>query len=71
MTPPGHFNAIFAGDVSGYVTDNSTNEKDREAVMKAAAQNAFIFWNHPGWKPNIEGSYEWLPLLRTSIKTKP
>ena len=31
--------------------------------MKAADQNAFIFWNHPGWKPNIEGSYEWLPFL--------
>lgn len=70
QTPPGHFNAIFAGDVSGYVTDNSTNEKDRDAVMKAASQNAFIFWNHPGWKPNIEGSYEWIPFVDDIYKNK-
>ncbi|HOG05391.1 MAG TPA: Sb-PDE family phosphodiesterase [Paludibacter sp.] len=62
QTPPGHFNAIFIGDASSYIED-SASEKDREAVMKAADQNAFIFWNHPGWKPNIEGSYEWLPFL--------
>jgi hypothetical protein len=61
-TPPGHFNAIFTEDVSGFVTENS-GERDREAVQKAYEQNAFIFWNHPGWKPNIEGSYEWLPLI--------
>ncbi len=70
QTPPGHFNAIFTGDLSGYVTDNTTGEKDREAVMKAAAQNAFIFWNHPGWKPNIEGSYEWLPFVEDLYKNK-
>jgi predicted metal-dependent phosphoesterase TrpH len=56
QTPPGHFNAIFIGDASSYIEDN-VSEKDWEAVMKAADQNAFIFWNHPGWKPNIEGSY--------------
>jgi hypothetical protein len=70
QTPPGHFNAIFAGDVSGYVTDNSSNEKDKEAVMKAASQDAFIFWNHPGWKPNIEGSYEWIPFVDDLYKNK-
>jgi hypothetical protein len=70
QTPPGHFNAIFTGDLSGYVTDNATGEKDREAVMKAAAQNAFIFWNHPGWKPNIEGSYEWLPFVEDLYRNK-
>jgi hypothetical protein len=62
-TPPGHFNALFTGDVTGFMTENTTAEKDREAIQKAYAQNAFIFWNHPGWKPNIEGSYEWLPLI--------
>ncbi|NLJ13757.1 MAG: histidinol-phosphatase [Ignavibacteria bacterium] len=62
QTPPGHFNAIFIGDASSYIEDNSS-EKDWEAVMKAAEQNAFIFWNHPGWRPNIAGSYEWLPFL--------
>lgn len=63
ITPPGHFNAIFTGDISGYITDRSTNEKDKEAVLKAANQNAFIFWNHPGWRTNIEGSYEWIDFV--------
>jgi len=63
-TPPGHFNAIFVDDVSGYVGDNTSGELDRQAVEKASAQNAFIFWNHPGWKVNqIEGSYEWLDFV--------
>lgn len=61
-TPPGHFNAIFIGDASGY-TEDRTGEQDRAAVMKAAAQNAFIFWNHPGWQPGIEGSYEWIGMV--------
>ncbi len=62
QTPPGHFNAIFIGDASSYIEDNSS-ERDLEAIMKAVEQKAFIFWNHPGWRPNIEGSYEWLPFL--------
>ena len=69
-TPPGHFNAIFTGDVSGYITDRSTNEKDKEAVLKASNQGAFIFWNHPGWKTNIEGSYEWLDFVEDIYKNK-
>jgi|SRR5690554_2949004 len=36
--------------------------------MKAHEQDAFIFWNHPGWQPNIEGSYEWLPFLEDLYK---
>lgn len=68
-TPPGHFNAIFIGDASSYIEDNAS-EKDLEAVMKAAEQKAFIFWNHPGWQPNIEGSYEWLPFLEDLYKKK-
>lgn len=67
-TPPGHFNAIFTGDASGYTEDRS-GEQDRSAVMKAAAQNAFIFWNHPGWQPGIEGSYEWIDLVEDLYKT--
>ncbi|HOF16858.1 MAG TPA: Sb-PDE family phosphodiesterase [Bacteroidales bacterium] len=62
QTPPGHFNAIFIGDASSYIEDNAS-EKDEEAIMKAVEQNAFIFWNHPGWRPAIEGSYEWLPFI--------
>jgi 3',5'-nucleoside bisphosphate phosphatase len=69
-TPPGHFNAIFTGDLSGYITDRSTNEKDREAVLKASNQDAFIFWNHPGWKTNIEGSYEWIDFVDDLYKNK-
>lgn len=62
-TPPGHFNALFIGDASGYIADNDSS-KDKEAIMKAASQNAFIFWNHPGWQvDNIEGSYEWLDFI--------
>ena len=62
QTPPGHFNAIFIGDASSYIEEN-VSERDREAVMKASGQKAFIFWNHPGWKPNIAGSYEWIPFV--------
>ncbi|MDD4109594.1 MAG: Sb-PDE family phosphodiesterase [Prolixibacteraceae bacterium] len=71
QTPPGHFNAIFIGDASGYIEDNKGNEKDKQAVMKAAEQDAFIFWNHPGWKVNqIEGSYEWIDLVDELYKEK-
>jgi len=63
-TPPGHFNALFIGDASDYIAHNRGNEMDKEAVSKAAEQNAFIFWNHPGWKVNsIEGSYEWIDFV--------
>jgi hypothetical protein len=59
-TPPGHFNALFIGDAAGYITDRDA-ASDKPAVMKADEQDAFIFWNHPGWKVNqIEGSYEWI-----------
>ncbi len=63
-TPPGHFNAIFTSDHTGFIEDRKGNDKDREAVMMAANQKAFIFWNHPGWKVNsIEGSYEWIDFV--------
>src|SRR5690554_935894 len=61
-TPPGHFNAIYINDPSDFIEDRA-NELDREAVMKALEQDAFIFWNHPGWQPGIEGSYEWIPFV--------
>ncbi len=62
-TPPGHFNAIYIDDASDYIEERSTDEHDRAAVMKAVEQDAFVFWNHPGWQPGIEGSYEWLPFI--------
>ena len=68
LTPPGHFNALFIDDASEFIENRETNEFDREAVMRAAEQNAFIFWNHPGWKPNIEGSYEWLDFMEDLYK---
>ncbi len=69
QTPPGHFNAIFIGETDDYLTTNQ-RETDREAVMKAEGQNAFIFWNHPGWQPGIAGSYEWLPFIEDIYKNK-
>lgn len=52
-TPPGHFNALFLKDV------NSLDTKNLFDVMKAAAkQNAFVFWNHPGWKPEHKGWFD-------------
>jgi len=63
-TPPGHFNAIFIGDASDYLEEKGSLELDKKAIEKAAAQDAFIFWNHPGWKASsIEGSYEWIPFV--------
>ncbi len=43
--PPGHLNAIFLNDVSPLKT-----EKWQDAIKAAYDQDAFIFWNHPGWK---------------------
>ncbi len=43
--PPGHLNAIFLKDVEPLKT-----EKWEDSVKKAKEQDAFIFWNHPGWK---------------------
>lgn len=47
--PPGHLNAIFLNDVEKLKTD-----KWQDAVNEAANQNAFIFWNHPGWKAQLK-----------------
>jgi hypothetical protein len=52
-TPPGHFNAIFIEDA------NSLDTEDLFDVMKASArQKAFVFWNHPGWKPEHKGWFD-------------
>lgn len=73
MTPPGHFNAIFVGDTKDYIRHRELNnfEEDKQAILKASQQGAFIFWNHPGWKANsIEGSYEWLPFIQELVAKK-
>ncbi len=43
--PFGHFNALFINDLKKIdITDGFS------ALKEAAAQGAFISWNHPGWK---------------------
>ncbi len=52
-TPPGHFNAIFLQDIKPLDTNDLLD------VMAAAdRQGAFIFWNHPGWKPDKKGWFD-------------
>jgi len=55
--PPGHINAIFL--------TNSTPLDTKEwadAVSAANEQGAFVFWNHPGWKPQLtDGKITWHP----------
>jgi hypothetical protein len=61
-TPPGHFNVLFLEDV------NPLDTNDLLDVMKAAAkQNAFVFWNHPGWKPEHKG---WFDIHTTLYENK-
>ena len=43
--PPGHSNAIFLEDANKLVVDDVL-----DAYKAAAAQGAFIFWDHPSWK---------------------
>ena len=54
-----HFNALFVTDF------NATKKLEvREALREARRQDAFVFWNHPGWKrpeqwfPEIAPLYE-------------
>ena len=42
---PGHFNALFLKDVSPLDVEDW-----REAFVAAVNQDAFIIWNHPGYK---------------------
>jgi len=52
-TPPGHFNALFLDDV------NPLDTKDLLDCMAAAdKQGAFIWWNHPDWKPDHIGWFD-------------
>ncbi len=43
--PPGHWNLLFLTNA------NTIPTKDYHDALKAARQqDAFVFWNHPGWK---------------------
>jgi len=49
-TPPGHFNAIFLKDITPLDTNSLM-----DAIKSANEQGGFVFWNHPGWKPEAKG----------------
>ena len=54
--PPGHFNAIFLSD------SNPLEQKEYKAAFgEAKKQQAFIFWNHPGWAKQQPDSTMWWP----------
>ncbi len=53
--PPGHLNAIFLKDAKALDT-----AEWKDVVKAAAEQEAFVFWNHPGWKgQQPEGKSVW------------
>lgn len=53
---PGHFNAIFLSD------SNPLEQTDyKDAFKEAKKQNAFIFWNHPGWDHQQPDTTLWWP----------
>jgi hypothetical protein len=52
-TPPGHFNALFLNDVKPLDTNDLL-----DAMAAATSQGAFIWWNHPGWKPDKKGWFD-------------
>jgi hypothetical protein len=55
--PPGHINAIFLKDANRLRVDDW-----RKCVEEAAAQGAFLFWNHPGWSgQQPDGVSRWYP----------
>lgn len=47
--PPGHLNALFLNDVNPLDTEHSL-KGTWQAIEEAISQDAFIIWNHPGWK---------------------
>jgi hypothetical protein len=50
-----HFNILFITDFSAY-----RGLDQRAALRLARQQNAYAFWNHPGWR---RPKAEWLPLV--------
>ncbi len=55
--PPGHLNAIFLTNSTALAV-----ERWQDAIATARDQGAFIFWNHPGWEPQItNGLVVWYP----------
>ena len=54
--PPGHHNAIFLTN-----SDELDKPDYMDAFRAAKAQNAFIFWNHPGWDAQQPDTTLWWP----------
>jgi hypothetical protein len=55
--PPGHLNAVFLTNSTDL--DVSTWQ---DSLAAAHEQGAFIFWNHPGWTPQLkDGKVTWYP----------
>jgi hypothetical protein len=46
--PPGHFNALFLADITPLATNNLAVQME-----EARKQDAFVFWNHPGWRVKV------------------
>lgn len=71
FTPPGHFNSIFIENTTPFIRERveGNQDIDRKAILEAAKQKAFIFWNHPGWRGQaVPGSYEWSSFLDDLVK---
>ena len=57
-----HFNVLFVTDFTAY------RGLDQAAALRVAKQqNAFVFWNHPGWR---RPKAEWLPLVNGYYEEK-
>jgi len=52
-TPPGHFNALFVEDINLLDTEDLI-----DAIKAANNQGSFVFWAHPGWKPEFKGWFD-------------
>jgi hypothetical protein len=53
---PGHANALFLED-----SDPLATKEWRDSYAAAKKQNAFIFWNHPGWQSQQRDETLWWP----------
>ena len=53
--PPGHFNALFLDDCDALDVPDY-----KDAFVAAKKQNAFIFWNHPGWARQQPDTTLWM-----------
>ncbi|MCL1974230.1 MAG: Sb-PDE family phosphodiesterase [Bacteroidetes bacterium] len=54
--PPGHHNALFLTD-----SDELDQPDYMDAFRAAQKQDAFIFWNHPGWDAQQPDTTLWFP----------